>query len=85
VDSLPRDDSDGCASLSTGIGSRLRKYLQQKQVLVTFNFDNPRVRLTLIEPSPYDDVTRDPLIPCGMNAVLLKYSAFLAQLAHDRS
>ena len=44
---------------------------------------NPQVRLTLIEPSPYDDVTRDPTIPGGLNAVLLKYSAFVAQLAHD--
>jgi hypothetical protein len=45
VDSLPRDDFDGRASLSTGIGSRLRKYLQQKQVPVTFNLDINRTGL----------------------------------------
>jgi lysophospholipase L1-like esterase len=46
--------------------------------------NNPKVRLTLIQPSPYDDVTRGPTIAGGLNAVLLKYSAFVAQLARDR-
>lgn len=46
--------------------------------------NDPGVRLTLIQPSPYDDVTREPLVPGGYNAVLLKYSAFVAQLARDR-
>jgi lysophospholipase L1-like esterase len=46
--------------------------------------NNPQVHLTLIQPSPYDDVTRDPTIAGGLNAVLLKYNAFVAQLARDR-
>src|ERR1035438_7456789 len=46
--------------------------------------NDPHTRLTLIQPSPYDDVTREPLIPGGMNGVLQKYSAFVAQLALER-
>lgn len=41
----------------------------------------PGVRIVLIEPSPYDDVTEKPNFPGGYNAVLLKYSAFVRQLA----
>ena len=40
----------------------------------------PGVHITLIEPSPYDDVTRKS---SGNNDVLLKYSAFVAQLAQE--
>jgi lysophospholipase L1-like esterase len=43
--------------------------------------NDPGVRITLIEPSPYDDVTRKS---SGNNDVLLKYSAFVAQLAHEQ-
>ncbi len=41
----------------------------------------PGVRITAIEPSPYDDVTRPPIFTGGYNAVLLRYSKFLAELA----
>lgn len=41
----------------------------------------PAARLTLIQPSPYDDVTRAPLFPGGYNQVLLRYGAFLKELA----
>ncbi|HTV63266.1 MAG TPA: SGNH/GDSL hydrolase family protein [Verrucomicrobiae bacterium] len=45
----------------------------------------PGVRIVLIEPSPYDDVTEPPGFPGGYNGVLLRYSAFVRQLAaeHD--
>lgn len=43
--------------------------------------EDPGVRLTLIEPSPYDDVTRAPNFEGGYNAVLLKYSDFVKDLA----
>jgi lysophospholipase L1-like esterase len=46
--------------------------------------NNPSVHITLIQPSPYDDVTRDPVFAGGENAVLLKYSGFVAQLAAER-
>jgi len=41
----------------------------------------PGVRIVLIEPSPFDDVTEPPKFPGGYNAVLLRYSAFVRQLA----
>src|ERR1700716_1513846 len=37
----------------------------------------PNLRITAIEPSPYDDVTREPLFPGGYNAVLVSYGGFL--------
>jgi lysophospholipase L1-like esterase len=41
----------------------------------------PALRLTLIRPSPYDDVTREPGMPAGYNAVLVRYGDYLARLA----
>lgn len=41
----------------------------------------PGVRLTLIQPSPFDDVTRPPSFPEGYNAVLVKYGEFVKDLA----
>ncbi len=45
----------------------------------------PGVRITVIEPSPYDDVTRPPVFEGGYNAVLLRYSGYLKQLAGDEN
>jgi len=44
----------------------------------------PNCRITLIQPSPYDDVTRAPLFEGGYNAVLLRFSDYLAGLARAR-
>jgi lysophospholipase L1-like esterase len=41
----------------------------------------PGLRITVIDPSPYDDVTRAPLFEGGYNAVLLKYGEYLRSLA----
>ena len=43
----------------------------------------PQARITLIQPSPYDDITREPGFAGGYNGVLLQYSRFLAQLSHE--
>ena len=43
--------------------------------------DIPGVRITAIQPSPFDDVTQDPSVPGGYNEVLLRYSQFIAELA----
>jgi lysophospholipase L1-like esterase len=40
----------------------------------------PQVRLTLLEPSPYDDVTRPPLFPGGYNGVLTRFGQFISAL-----
>ena len=41
----------------------------------------PGVRITAIQPSPFDDVTQPPRFAGGYNAVLLKYSEFVRDLA----
>jgi lysophospholipase L1-like esterase len=41
----------------------------------------PDVRLTLIIPSPFDDVTRKPTFEGGYNQVLLRYGEFVRSLA----
>jgi lysophospholipase L1-like esterase len=41
----------------------------------------PNARLTLIQPSPYDDVTRPAMFPGGYNAVLVKFGDFIKDLA----
>jgi lysophospholipase L1-like esterase len=41
----------------------------------------PKIRITAIEPSPYDDVTRPPQFEGGYNAVLVRYGQFIAELA----
>ena len=40
----------------------------------------PDVRLTLLQPSPFDDVTRAPGFTEGYNSVLRKYGAFVQEL-----
>ena len=41
----------------------------------------PNLRMTLIVPSPFDDVTRKPAFEGGYNAVLLRYGDFVRELA----
>jgi lysophospholipase L1-like esterase len=41
----------------------------------------PGIRMTLIQPSPYDDVTRAPGFEGGYNATLLRYSDYVKELA----
>src|SRR5215467_13488577 len=45
----------------------------------------PGVRITAIQPSAYDDVTRAPSFEGGYNRVLIRYSDFLSQLASERA
>src|SRR5947209_3258786 len=40
----------------------------------------PGIRLTLIQPSPFDDVTRAPNFEGGYNAVLVRYGQFVKEL-----
>ncbi len=41
----------------------------------------PDLRFTLIQPSPYDDITRNPNFDGGYNQVLVKYGQFVKNLA----
>lgn len=45
----------------------------------------PGVRITLIQPSAYDDITRPPMFPGGYNEVLLSFSKWLANYAAQNS
>ena len=44
----------------------------------------PGVRLLLIKPSPYDDVTRSVSFPGGYNSVLQSFGEFIGDLAHEK-
>jgi lysophospholipase L1-like esterase len=44
----------------------------------------PEVRITLIVPSPFDDVTRKPSFEGGYNSVLIRYGEFVKELAAKR-
>jgi lysophospholipase L1-like esterase len=54
-----------------------------KHIVETLIGTEPRPRLTLIRPSPYDDVTREPLFQGGYNAVLVRYGDFVQDLARQ--
>jgi len=45
----------------------------------------PNLRVTLIEPSPYDDITQPPQFPGGYNGVLVAYGQYVADLAKRNS
>jgi lysophospholipase L1-like esterase len=45
----------------------------------------PGIRLTLIQPSPYDDVTRPAGFEGGYNAVLVRYGEFVKELAQEQA
>jgi lysophospholipase L1-like esterase len=45
----------------------------------------PGIRLTLIQPSPYDDVTRPAGFEGGYNAVLVRYGEFVKDLARKQA
>ena len=42
------------------------------------------VRITVLQPSAYDDITRPPAFPGGYNGVLKRYGDFVADLADSR-
>jgi lysophospholipase L1-like esterase len=55
-----------------------------KHIVDSFRRQLPAARITLMQPSPYDDVTRAPLFEGGYNQVLVRYSEYLKQLAADQ-
>ncbi len=54
-------------------------------ILDTVQKGAPGVRFTLIQPSPYDEVTRPPLFEGGYNAVLRHFRDFLKTTAQQRN
>lgn len=55
-----------------------------RHILDRIKTSAPQARVTLLEPSPYDDVTRPPEFAEGYNSVLLKYGRFVRELGHAR-
>ncbi len=45
----------------------------------------PGIRITVIEPSPFDDVTRPPNFEGGYNKVLVRYGEFLRELGKQEN
>jgi lysophospholipase L1-like esterase len=52
-----------------------------RHIVEKLKADVPGLRLTLIKPSPYDDVTRKPGFEDGYNSVLGRYGDFVRELA----
>jgi lysophospholipase L1-like esterase len=52
-----------------------------RHILDTVRRSRPGIRITVLQPSPYDDVTRTPGFPGGYNAVLVRYGRFVRELA----
>ena len=47
--------------------------------------DDPGTRITLLQTSPFDDVTRPPVFDPGYNAVLLRFNEFVARMARNEA
>lgn len=52
-----------------------------EHLLRTLRAALPQARITVIQPSPYDEVTRPPMKDGSYNDVLLRFGAFLKQIA----
>ena len=52
-----------------------------QHIIDSLHKELPNLRLTLIQPSPFDDVTRPTTFEGGYNAVLIRYGDFVKQLA----
>jgi lysophospholipase L1-like esterase len=54
-----------------------------RHIVDRLKHDVPGLRLTLIVPSPFDDVCQPPRFEGGDNAVLLRYGDFVKELAKE--
>lgn len=51
-----------------------------QHIIDTMKHALPGIRITVVQPSPYDDVTRAPNFGDGYNAVLIRYGQFVKEL-----
>jgi len=59
-------------------------YAGYRHLVETVRHAEPNLRITAIEPSPFDDVTRSfTLLPGGYNEVLRKYAEFIKHYANE--
>jgi len=56
-----------------------------RHIIQTVKDALPGIRITVIQPSPYDDVTRPPSFEGGYNKVLVRYGEFLKDLARQEN
>jgi lysophospholipase L1-like esterase len=52
-----------------------------ENLIDTLKAELPQARITVMQPSPYDEITRPPLEGGGYTPVLLRFGAFVKQLA----
>src|SRR5689334_9144099 len=52
-------------------------------ILESVKKELPNIRFTLIQPSPFDDVTRQPTFEGGYNAVLVRYGQFVKEIGEQ--
>ena len=52
-----------------------------EKIVAAVKKELPGIRITAIQPSPFDDVNQNPNFAGGYNAVLVKYGQFVAELA----
>ncbi len=55
-----------------------------KHIIQTVKDALPGVRITVIDPSPFDDVTRAPNFEGGYNKVLVRYGDFVKELSREQ-
>ena len=55
-----------------------------RRIVDQFQANLPQARLTLIQPSPFDDVTREPKFQPGYNATLIRFAEFVQKLAQEK-
>lgn len=56
-----------------------------RHIVDTIQKSLPECRITIIQPSPFDDITRVPEFPGGYNAALLVFSDAIGQIAKERN
>ena len=54
-----------------------------RHIVDTIKSSIPSIRITAIQPSPYDDVTRPAMFPGGYNQVLISFSKWIANYAEQ--
>ena len=52
-----------------------------EHIVASMKKNSPQTRMTLIQPSPFDDATQPPKFEGGYNQVLVRYGAYVKDLA----
>jgi lysophospholipase L1-like esterase len=55
-----------------------------KSIVQTLKRELPGVRITALEPSPFDDVTRPPQFAQGYNATMLRFGQFVREYGKEQ-